>query len=175
MSGVNFSEKPSKEILWAVEKSKKDLVIKLLESDPTLIHSVDNDGYTPLHRACYNNDTEIVDLLLSYGADVTAKTEFEWEPLHSACQWNNYECAAKLLQYGANVNAKSNGGIIYFFYFCYSDHLLHFSLILRLIRASSILIFQSFVEISYTFFFLSWKCHRYINYVHCFSEQLLLL
>lgn len=81
-----------------------------MESDPSLVHSRDDDGYTPLHRACYNNNTEMVDLLLSYDADIAAKTEFQWQPLHSACQWNNYKCAAKLLQHGADVNAKSNGG-----------------------------------------------------------------
>lgn len=106
-----LSEKPSKEILWAVEKGKKDIVLKHLENDPSLVNSRDNDGYTPLHRACYNNDIELVDLLLSYGADVGAKTEYQWEPLHSACQWNHFECASRLIQHGADVNAKSDSGM----------------------------------------------------------------
>ncbi|GLV33797.1 Ankrd49 [Carabus blaptoides fortunei] len=103
-------ETPDKEILWAAEKEKIELAKKLLESNPSLVHSRDEDGYTPLHRACYNNNTEFVDLLLSYDADIAAKTEFQWQPLHSACQWNNYRCVVKLLQHGADVNAKSNGG-----------------------------------------------------------------
>lgn len=85
----------------------------LLKSDPLLVNSRDNDGYTPLHRACYNNAIELVDLFLSYGANIAAKTEDNWEPLHSACQWNHFECASRLIQYGADVNAKSNGGIIW--------------------------------------------------------------
>lgn len=112
---MHISELPSKEILWAAEKGKTNLVKKLLESDSLLVNSQDNDGYTPLHRACYNNNTELTDLLLSYRADVASKTEYNWEPLHSACQWNNYECAARLIQYGADVNAKSEGGIFVFF------------------------------------------------------------
>lgn len=105
-----YLELPTKEILWAAEKGKSLLVKQLLESDPTLVNAVDNDGYTPLHRACYNNDLELVDILLRHGADVAAKTEYEWQPLHCACHWNHFECAARLLQYGADVNAKSDGG-----------------------------------------------------------------
>lgn len=105
-----FIETDEKEILWACEKGKKDIVKKLLEKNSELVNARDNDGYTPLHRACYNNDIELVDLLLSHNASVSAKTEVEWQPLHSACQWNNFDCAARLIQYGADVNAKSEGG-----------------------------------------------------------------
>lgn len=84
----------------------------LLEADPTLISCADEDGYTPLHRACYNNHTEIVDLLLSRGADVTVQTQMKWQPLHSCCQWNHKECAIRLIQHGADVNASSEGGLL---------------------------------------------------------------
>lgn len=105
-----FEETAEKEILWATENGNKELVRNLITTDPLLVHSRDSDGYTPLHRACYNNDLELVDLFLSNGANINAKTEYNWEPLHSACQWNHFECAARLIQYGADVNAKSNGG-----------------------------------------------------------------
>lgn len=60
-------------------------------------------------RACYNNFTDIAQLLLQYNANLNAQTELKWTPLHSACKWSNAECAALLLQHGADVNARSDG------------------------------------------------------------------
>lgn len=82
----------------------------LIDSNPSLIQTTDKDGYTPLHRACYNDNLEIVDYLLIKGADVSAKTNMLWQPLHSCCQWNRKECALRLMQNGADVNAMSEGG-----------------------------------------------------------------
>ncbi|KAF5300704.1 hypothetical protein FQA39_LY11066 [Lamprigera yunnana] len=99
-----------KEILWAAEKGNLDVVKKLVELDPSLMSVVDSDGYSPLHRACYNNNLDIVLYLLEHGADVSVKTLVQWQPLHSACQWNNHACVSYLLQYGADVNALTEGG-----------------------------------------------------------------
>lgn len=49
-----------KGILEAAESGKLDEVKKFLAEDPSLVNCVDNDGYTPLHRACYGNHAEIV-------------------------------------------------------------------------------------------------------------------
>lgn len=86
-----------------------DLVRSILEEDPNCVNSRDRDGYTPLHRAAYENQFEVAQVLLQYGADVHALTEFKWTPLHSACKWNNARMAALLLQFGADVNARSDG------------------------------------------------------------------
>ena len=48
---------PHKKILWAAENGNTDLVTELLESDQSLVNSKDNDGYSPLHRAAYENHT----------------------------------------------------------------------------------------------------------------------
>lgn len=77
--------------------------------DITTIDSVDEDGYTPLHRAAYSNNVDIAKILIKYGANVNAQTEFKWTPLHSAVKWSNAEVAALLLQHGADVNALSEG------------------------------------------------------------------
>lgn len=76
-----------------------------------MVKAVDKDGYTPLHRACYGNHTEMVAFLLSKGANISSKTQMQWEPLHSCCQWNHKDCAIRMLQAGADVNARSDGGI----------------------------------------------------------------
>ncbi|XP_055903642.1 ankyrin repeat domain-containing protein 49 [Eupeodes corollae] len=96
-------------ILWSVNEGQIDKVREILELNPETVNAVDEDGYTPLHRACYNNFVDIAKLLLQYNANLNAQTELKWTPLHSACKWSNAECAALLLQHGADVNAKSDG------------------------------------------------------------------
>lgn len=61
-------------------------------------------------RACYNDHIDVVNLLISYGASVSARTKMGWEPLHSACHWNHANCISRLFAAGANVNARSTGG-----------------------------------------------------------------
>lgn len=41
----------------------------------------DQNGYTPLHIACNNNDFESVMVLLNFGADVNAETVTGVTPL----------------------------------------------------------------------------------------------
>lgn len=96
-------------ILWAVNENKIGEVREILSLDPEAVAAIDNDGYTPLHRACYNNFEDIAKLLLQYNANPNAKTNLGWTPLHSACKWSNAQCASLLLQFGADVNAQSDG------------------------------------------------------------------
>lgn len=96
--------------MWATNEGKIDIVRTILNAKPECVHAKDEDGYTPLHRACYNNNIELAKLLIQYGADVNAVTDFKWTPLHSSCQWTNNKCVAMLLQYGADVNARTDGG-----------------------------------------------------------------
>lgn len=101
---------PEAEILAAAEKGKLEVIRQLLQKHPELVRTQDPDGYTPLHRACYSNHPEVVELLLQHDADVNGRTCDGWTPLHSACKWNNFNCAALLLDYGSDVNPLTNGG-----------------------------------------------------------------
>ncbi|XP_076069583.1 ankyrin repeat domain-containing protein 49 [Oratosquilla oratoria] len=98
------------EILWASEKGKESLVQSILAKNPHLVQTKDIDGYTPLHRAAYNNHPNVVKLLLEAKAPIDACTVDGWTPLHSACRWNNYQCATILIQAGGNINAQTNSG-----------------------------------------------------------------
>ncbi|KAL1396799.1 hypothetical protein pipiens_010256 [Culex pipiens pipiens] len=95
--------------LWAAGEDKLEVLTEVLTKKPSVVHAIDEDGYTALHKACYNNNTAMVELLLRYGAKPNARTELGWTPLHSACKWNNAECVALMLQHGADINAISQG------------------------------------------------------------------
>lgn len=51
-------------LLWAAEKGKRAVVMELVQKDSHLVHSADKDGYTPLHRAAYENHANIVQVFL---------------------------------------------------------------------------------------------------------------
>ncbi len=54
-------------------------------------------GLTPLHRACANNHLRSAELLIKFGAVLTATTNYGHQtPLHMACT-NNSEATAQLL------------------------------------------------------------------------------
>jgi ankyrin repeat protein len=85
----------------------------LLTADPTLVHSLSSDGWTPLHLAAAFGGPEAVALLLTHGADVhtVSKTAMSNQPLHAALALsNNPETIRLLIQHGADVNAKQMGG-----------------------------------------------------------------
>ena len=65
----------------------------------------DNEGLTVLHHAVKNGKKEIIELLISNGADINSKDNNGYTPLHYAT-WNNDCSTLKLLiSHGADVNA----------------------------------------------------------------------
>lgn len=73
-------------MLWAAENGRLDIVKEIIQTNAGLIHVRDNDGYTPLHRASYNDHTEIVkvmndvkervDSLLSFQNKLSLKVKY---------------------------------------------------------------------------------------------------
>ncbi|XP_002737752.1 ankyrin repeat domain-containing protein 49-like [Saccoglossus kowalevskii] len=106
----NAEMNDGEKLLWAAENNHIDIIEELYEQNPNLINVSDNDGYTPLHRASYNDHTQAIEMLLKLGANVKAKTADGWQPIHSACKWNNAQVASLLLQNGADINSQTNGG-----------------------------------------------------------------
>ena len=58
---------------------------------------------TPLHHAAINNHQEIVELLVSNGADIDVKDEHGVTPLHYASRSNHKETSEVLILYGADI------------------------------------------------------------------------
>ena len=70
------------EIHEAVGGGNSDWVKTLLEADPSLLESKDDDGETPFLVAAQNGKTEIISYLMKRGANRRATDKFGWTALH---------------------------------------------------------------------------------------------
>ncbi|EYC13196.1 hypothetical protein Y032_0044g1027 [Ancylostoma ceylanicum] len=104
-------ENPAEKFLKEAENGNIDFLKTALEADPSLLSVTDEDGYTALHRAAYNNHLDAVSFLLEQGANAEARTKQGWTPLHSAANWGNYEIIGRLITHGVDVNARSSGSV----------------------------------------------------------------
>ncbi|RYG25308.1 ankyrin repeat domain-containing protein [bacterium] len=89
------------------------LVRSLIEKHPEWIHARDKESSTPLHWAAWKGHPEIIDLLVSAGADVHSHNENgHWgtTPLHAAAHGNQRAAAEALIRLGADVNLAKTGG-----------------------------------------------------------------
>lgn len=65
------------------------LISSILEECPDLINVPDSDGWTPLHWAVRDSDTEASQCLITHGANKEAKTHDRWTPRHVAIYHGN--------------------------------------------------------------------------------------
>jgi uncharacterized protein len=87
-------------------------VRELIENDSALLDSHAPDGHVPLGLAAFFSHPEIVDYLLSRGAQVNqrARNATSVMPLHAAVAGRNAGIVASLLESGADPNARQQGG-----------------------------------------------------------------
>ena len=100
-------EDPFKKVYEAAESGDIDELRLLLKSNPSLVKSTDQYGSTPLHGAAGEEDTQVVDLLLTNGADINAKNNDGVSPIHVAVY---PRMAAYLITKGADINLPSSNG-----------------------------------------------------------------
>ena len=81
------------------------------------VNAIDHEGNTLLHHAVYNDQTEIIRLLIDKGAEVNGKrkaanNEKGVAPLHTATWRSTIETMELLIDNGADVNMKRADGAI---------------------------------------------------------------
>ena len=71
------------------------------------------EGRPPLHYASDYGQREVVEYLISRGADVNAIDKFGITPLLAAIWEGHTECVKLMLQHGANKNGTTPEGKVY--------------------------------------------------------------
>ncbi len=112
--GPSLSELKDSQLRSAIKEGSIENVKKAIANGA----NVNAKGYRsygslvkpPLHYAAQYGHKEIVQLLISKGANVKAKTDDGRTPLHSAAAKEHKDIAELLIEKGADVNAKSNKG-----------------------------------------------------------------
>lgn len=82
-----------------------DEMRRMLELDPTIVHSRDKWGFTALHGVAGEEQYEAAEYLLDHGADPNAKNDEGITPLHLAAY---PEMVELLVRRGADINIRSN-------------------------------------------------------------------
>ena len=85
-------------------------IVDLLISHGADVNEKDNDGWTPLHNACYFGHHKIAKLLISHGTNVNSKSIHNNTPLHMACicVYDGYNTVKLLIEYNANILITNN-------------------------------------------------------------------
>jgi uncharacterized protein len=86
---------------------------ELLSEQPDLVRSWSDDGFTPLHLACFAGGAETSRLLVERGADLEALARASFaqvRPLGTAAFARDRESARVLLEAGADPNGRGEGG-----------------------------------------------------------------
>ena len=64
------------------------------------VHWRDSDGWTALHKACWNNRAEVVTVLLKHNPLINQQDRWEYTPMHDACGRGYIDCVKSLLATG---------------------------------------------------------------------------
>lgn len=86
------------------------------------VNGVDQNGWTPLHRAAFKGHLESVKLLLSHGARVDSIDGSGYTPLLRAVEAGHVEVAMYLLSHGAKASLKSLRGVVKSDLECFRNH-----------------------------------------------------
>merc|ERR1711953_692485 len=94
-----------------------------LDNTENDLNQGDDHWFTPLHWASRNGHREVVKLLISRGARVSAKNRGDDTPLHNAAQCGQIEVLQTLIKSKAQVNAQNEHGNSPLHYACFNNHI----------------------------------------------------
>ena len=125
--GLDAHTKPSSEVarqfIYAVFLTNVQRVNAMLRDNPKLVQECYAHGDTALHHATRNGDQEIVELLVSCGADVNVTSDHGHFPLYCAAGHGHVETMQYLLEHGADLQAKlADGKTVTEWLKQYADH-----------------------------------------------------
>jgi uncharacterized protein len=86
---------------------------ELLSAQPELARALSEDGFTPLHLACFAGGAEATRLLVDRGAELEALSTASFakvRPLGTAAFARDHDSARVLLEAGADPNGAGEGG-----------------------------------------------------------------
>ena len=86
---------------------------ELLEAAPELVQALSDDGFSPLHFACFSGGAETTRLLAEQGAPLERLAENSFarvRPLGTAAFARELESARVLLECGADADGPGEGG-----------------------------------------------------------------
>lgn len=79
---------PSNNIQMLAVSGKNERILELLNDKPEFAEMIrENDNWSPVHGAAFNNHPETVKILANYGADLNLKTCNGDTPLHGASEY----------------------------------------------------------------------------------------
>jgi len=101
------------DVFDAAALGRVDRLRQLLDAEPDLVASLSDDGFTPLHLACFAGGADAVRLLVERGAPLERLAEASFaqvRPLGTAVFARQHVAARVLLEAGADPNGAGAGG-----------------------------------------------------------------
>lgn len=107
------SKKSNLDIFEATAIGDLKCLKKHLDQQSNLLNDYSMDGFTPLGLAAFFGQLELVEFLISLGANLNlaSNNDFKVTPLHSAAAKKQYDIAQLLIKNGADVNAQQISGV----------------------------------------------------------------
>ncbi|XP_023808183.1 myotrophin [Oryzias latipes] len=95
----------NKELAWALKTGDLEEVKAKVKTNKEANGILEN-GRNPLHVASDYGHVDVVEYLISVGADINAKDKYGFTPLISACFEGHLQCVKLLLEKGADRSIK---------------------------------------------------------------------
>ncbi|TGZ68501.1 hypothetical protein CRM22_004220 [Opisthorchis felineus] len=105
-----------------VRQNTPGLLKELLREQHSIIHQVDQKGSLLIHRAINAGALEIVQMLVSYGADLEIQDEKGNYPSHLAAISGNLEIFEYLIDLNIDMSQKNNEGLEPIHFLAMHDH-----------------------------------------------------